>query len=379
MCPKKLILLIILKMIKDTFFFCCLILIIGCDPHDNLEVVSLQHSNDLDLRIFISLENADYLGRPSEIKANKKELFLSDSGFYRITEVAQDGKMKSAYGSRGKGPGEFDAPSRFWVFDEYVMVYDYNNQKFIAYDRSGNVISESVIESNPTNPYGFPPNIPITVEAVSLTQLLIPSRGRKGSLFAIYDIDSGDQQFCGEAISSHVETYNYEEVNASFARGEIPPIFRNFISLSASSSGIYSFQQTTGILEKFSLDCELIWRKNVVLDEQEKLFEEIAHKNRLAAENNKPTQLFTYARSVEAHEDGVAILFNMPDQSPLTLYGISSDGKKMHRVDYSNLDQEEISSVGSFTISPQLGKVFFLNSTEGVIYQGDWPVYSRIE
>jgi len=44
-------------------------------------------------------------------------------------------------------------------------------------------------------------------------------------------------------------------------------------------------------LGKFSHDCELIWRKNVILDEQE----EIARMNRVAAQNNEPTQLFTYA------------------------------------------------------------------------------------
>lgn len=91
-----------------------------------------------------------------------------------------------------------------------------------------------------------------------------------------------------------MESFNSEEVQQAFSNGEIPDIFLNSVVLGSSSSGIYSFQQTTGILEKYSYSGDLFWEKSLKIPAQGDLFDRIAQKN----QNNELPLLFNYAKAV---------------------------------------------------------------------------------
>ncbi|MEX2362016.1 MAG: hypothetical protein WD597_00280, partial [Balneolaceae bacterium] len=269
---------------------------------------------------------------------------------------------------------EFESPTVFWVFDDNYLVYDYNGFKFITYDHQGELVEEKVVSNNPINPDGFPPNIPITVAAISPDELLIPSRGRDGSLFAIADIKTGDLKYAGNAIGEHVESFDSEEVDQAFSKGEIPAIFINMVALAGSSSGIYSFQQTTGILEKYSRSGDPGWEKNLVIPEQHDLFDRVARKNRSLDRNTESHHLFNYAKAIDASEEGVAVMLNMPEEYPVTVAWVPKEGDRMDVVTIEGLDQEEIGFLGSFSVSPSDSKIYFLNIRQGLIYEADWPV-----
>ncbi|MFO8029762.1 MAG: hypothetical protein R6U28_07860, partial [Cyclonatronaceae bacterium] len=66
------------------------------------------------------------------------------------------------------------------------------------------------------------------MEAISPHLLLIPSRGRNNSLFAIADIKNDHLSFLGSAVGDFVESYNSDVIQQSHLRCEIPEIFVNF-------------------------------------------------------------------------------------------------------------------------------------------------------
>ncbi len=81
--------------------------------------------------------------------------------------------------------------------------------------------------------------------------------------------------------------------------------------LSHSSNGIYAFQQTTGILERYSRSCELIWEKNLKRPVQEGMFRQFADENRESVRSGEPgPHLYNYAKAMDANEEGVAIVLN---------------------------------------------------------------------
>lgn len=348
-----------------------LMAILGCSGQGGQDAVTFKSETVKATDVFLSLETSKFLGNPTRIKAYDGGLYFSDHGYQRVVKVNRKRDSLLTFGSHGRGPGEFESLAGFWVFDDSYLVYDYNGFKFITYDTLGNHLADKVVKKNPVNPDGFPPNIPITVQAISTDKLLIPSRGRNGSLFAIADIETGELTYAGKAVGEHVESFKQEEVEQAFSKGEIPDIFMNLVLLGSSSSGIYSFQQTTGVLEKYSHSGDLIWQKEITIPAQDDLFDQISRHNQQEDQNN---HLFTYAKAMDARKDGVAILMNMPEDSPAAACWVSQDGSEMNVITYSDIDKEVGFGMGSFTVSPADKRAYFLNSRKGIIYEANWPL-----
>ncbi|MFO8029768.1 MAG: hypothetical protein R6U28_07890 [Cyclonatronaceae bacterium] len=347
--------------------------VIACSNEEKQEDSVFDYHHVHESAVFISSETTEFAGSPVRINATEGALFFSDHAYNRVTKVGRDGEKLFSFGSTGVGPGEFQSLAGFWVFDDYYLLYDYNGFKFIAYDRKGNAIGDIMVDSDLAYPDGFPLRIPITVEAINSHQLLIPSGGKDGSLFVIADIEADTMQFFGRAIGEHVGSYDFAKVQQAFSAGEIPEVFVNSVFLGSSGSGIYSFQQTTAILEKFDDQGEMIWSKKLKIPAQEGMFDSIARENRERVKLNEVPQLFYYARSLDVHDEGVAILLKTPSDHPLTVAWGSSDGSQFEVVEYHGIENEEIGNFGSFSVSPADSRAYFLNAQDGKIYEAVWP------
>lgn len=345
----------------------------ACSPKDSRDTTVHQEHTVAETAVFVSAETDDFVGRPTRIVTAGGRLYFSDHGFQRITGMNHDSEMEIFFGKQGRGPGEFGNPSSFWAFDDSYLVYDYNNFKFITYDEGGNFVDEKIIKSNPVNPDEFPPNIPLTVHAISSYELLIASRGRDGSLFAIVNTENGDLQFAGEAVLADAVSYSSEEIDKAYLRGEIPDVMANLLLLASSTSAMYSFQQTTGILEKYTLSGELIWDKHLNISSQKELFSQISDHNRNADPKNHAYQLFHYARALDANDQGAAVLLNMPEGKPVTAAWVPVDGSGVNLITFPGLSADEFGLFGSFAISEDNTRAYFLNIQDGIIYEAEWP------
>src|SRR5690606_30519035 len=207
----------------------------------------------------------------------------------------------------------------FWPLENGYLVYDYNSFKFLTFDHRGKLIEEEVLDENPVNP-GSKYSIPITLYALSSDKLFIPTGGRNGSLFAIVDRSSGELTYAGNAVSEFIANYNSEGIKQAYSRGEISDALLNLVMLYSSTSAIYSFQQTTGILEKYTHNgtkVTKVWNKKLNIPAQRNLFDQIAEHNKGLGLNDFG-RLFIYVRAMDVHKDGVALLLNLPENQPLT-------------------------------------------------------------
>lgn len=351
---------------------CLGFILIGCNTESGVDKPPLIEHYVKNHRVFLNTKNTPFLVRPIDIKANSSGLYVVDSGSYQIHKIDSSGNLQMSFGNQGRGPGEFLSISGFWPLKNNYLIYDYNGFKFLIYDHHGNLINEEVIKENPVNPDSeFA--IPITLEVLSSKRLIIPTGGKNGSLFAIVDRISGNVAYKGKAIGKAIEEYNNQKVMQAYSSGEIPDAMVNLVMLSSSSNSIYSLQQTTGILEKYTHAGEKIWEKELNIPAQKNLFDQIAQDNiDFGVDNGR--RFFMYVRAMDANEKGVALLLNMPEDQPLTVAWVPKDGKKIHLVEVEGKTLDVHGFTEGFTVSLESKKAYYLERSVGTIYQFEWPL-----
>jgi len=326
-----------------------------------------------DVSLFISAEDSPEFGIPSAIKATHGGLYLVDRELYQIHKIDRAGDLQLSFGGRGQGPGEFQSIAGFWPLTDRYLVYDYNSFKFVTFDLNGEMTDEEILEENPVNP-GSGRSIPITVEALPSGKLLIPTGGSEGSLFAIAEPGGGEVIYAGTALGEFVQEYNNQEVMQAYSSGEIPDIMLNLVMLSNSSNAIYSLQQTTGVLEKFTHSGERVWELELNIPGQEGLMDRIAQHNIEAGRSNGRRERFLHARAMDANEEGVAILLNLPDDQPLTIAWVPADGNKIDLIEIEGISLDFSGSMVGFTVSPYGRHAYYLEPNIGTIYKIEWPL-----
>lgn len=344
----------------------------GCFEEEKNQAIAESYISEAS--VFLNAEKDDFVGWPVQMNVTSDRLFFADAGFEQITEVDLNGNKMLSFGRKGRGPGEFNSLANFWIFTKNILLYDYNGFKFINYTLSGDLIEEITYERNPVNPNGSPPNIPLTVEAITEHKFLIPTRGKEGSLFAIADLKTGELDFIGDAVGKYVQFFDDEEVIRAYEQGENPEVFHNLILLSTTPSAIYSLQQTTGVLEKYTHSGERIWSKALNLSIQKDLFEQISQANQNISSDEEPFLLFNYAWAMDAHETGVAILLNLFGDKPETAIWVPEDGGEISQVTFRGVTRHEHGRFGSFALSPDKSTIWFLDSQAGIIYNAEWPL-----
>lgn len=279
-------------------FFFLIYVLPGCNTdNDEKTMVFTEHTVEK-VQVFLSVENAPFLGRPTAIHAVTDGLFLVDEGHYQITKVDREGNQVLSFGNRGRGAGEFQSIAGFWAFKNEYLVYDYNSFKFLIFNDFGELMDEEILKENPVNPHSEQ-SIPITLDAISSDKLLIPTGGRHGYLFAIADRSNSRVTYAGIAVGKFIQDYNNQKVKQAFSNGEIPDILLNLVLLGNSSNAIYSLQQTTGKLEKFTHSGEPIWSKGLNIPAQKNLFVQISNHNKKIGSDDIH-RIFMYTRAMDA-------------------------------------------------------------------------------
>ena len=339
--------------------------------------VQTHDDHSYETTIFLNPETSAFLGRPAEIQADEGSLYFYDAAFTQITNVDTTGEKQFAFGREGSGPGEFRGVSGFWVFEDRYMIYDYNSFRFNTYHKDGQPDEDITIDENPIDPDRWPPAFPVGTVAVQPHKVLVPSRGIDGSLFGLVNIITGSVELFGEAIGDYVADYDGSEVDAAHSSGNIPEVMVNLVALDGNESAIYSLQQTTGILQKFSHNGELLWEQDIRTSAQEGMFDQMAEQNKRNVEYpEKSPVTYRYALDIEVHEEGVAVLLKMfDDDHPVTVVWVPSDGSTPEKLTYTGIRYDEFPGLGQpFSISPEDATIYFLNFDDGEIRKAEWPL-----
>lgn len=318
--------------------------------------------------ILIQAGATNNIAAPAWIKATPGGFLLYEAKHHKIYRYDLKGNRTLSFGSRGRGPGEYQQVGDFWEFEEGFLVYDMNGQKLVAYDSTGNHKKDILLDFVE---FG---GMPMGMEAVSSRRLVMPSGGKNGSLLRLVDIASESTRYFGRAVDEKVNSLQLQradERRQAIASGEIPDGYKNDVVLSSNNTGIFSFQQSTARLEKYDFSGKRLWQKNLKVPAVDGLFEKLFKENRARMKSGEMLLSFSYADGISATEHGVAVKLNLLEGQPVTIVWVPNDGEEITVVTFPKLKNLFPVSL-RFAISDDGSHILFSNLLEGKVYIAEW-------
>lgn len=343
-----------------------LILTIGCSFQSREKSIVFKEKKVKEATLILNPESSHEVGAPSEIKAVPGGFLVYDYGVEKIFKLDHNGNKLLSFGNSGRGPGEFQDIFGLWEIDEEYWVYDYNSAKYIIYDHEGKWIKDLALNFDEF------PKYPVRVEVIVPYQFVVPSGGKDGSLFKLVDMEAQNIQYLGDALGAYMYTRDSEEAHQAISAGRIPADMQNAIMLSSNQAGIFLFQQTTAILEKYSHAGELLWQKSVKVPAIEGLFEHLFRENPRRINRGEFLLTFNYGKRISANRDGVAVLLNVPEEEPVTVAWVSNSGEDLTIVTFPGIENKLLGL--AFTLSTDGSYMFFVDALEGKLYRAEWPL-----
>jgi len=311
---------------------------------------------------FIEHDDQTDLVFPAFIRTASDHFLVYDGRQNLIFQFNYTGEQFRYFGREGRGPGEFQSLTNFWILEDHYLFYDYNGAKMVRYDQNGSFISEYTVDIG---------ELGGRVEHLYDDTVVLPADGENMALLKIIDLADAqsDAQFIGEALVNEDDGDGLDN-REIVERGGIPT-FMKTIYLSANESGIYAFHSTTALLQKFDSDGNLLWEKNLKIPSLENVYEEFLQR---VKEQESFLPLYTYARDMHALDNGVAILFNAPEQKPVSIAWIPDNGHQLCVIEYTNIEKPANSNAPfRFQVASKEGIVLFANTWEGKVLRSIWP------
>src|SRR5699024_3043315 len=360
-------------MARETFFkmnFLLLtvssVLFVSCSSGEGQEKVPLKKQGVPENSVGLQAESANKVAMPAWIQVTAESVLFADAGTHRITGFERNGKPLLSFGAKGRGPGEYLSVGGFWSFKDLYLVFDNTAKKLITYDHEGNHAEDFLLDF-----VDFPP-VPVSIEAISPTKFVMPTGGQHGTLLALVNTKTKHISYWGDAISEFTGFIQSSGAQRkAISAVTIPDMYKNNVLLASNRTGIFSFQQTTAILEKYSTSGDLLWEKNVQVPAIVGLFEKLFEENSSRIKSDTMLLPFAYANAIAANEHGVAIKLNLLQEQPVTIVWVPNDGKELTVVTFEDLEK---SPPVPLRLAISDSDIFFSNTLEGKIYRADWPL-----
>src|SRR5690554_408195 len=243
---------------KKTIVLISIIFLITDCSHQMNNQTNLEKITIEEVSLFKSTYNENKIVSPTWIKTVSGGLLVYDYSLNKLIKYDLNGEYLFSFGSEGRGPGEFQeiSGSGFWQIDNNYMIFDRLGRKLLKFDLKEEWIADIPIGYKKM----FRPSA-TAIEAINKHQFILPSNGLNKSLLSLINIKTEDIQYFGNAVVDNESrgSYDSEKERQAINSGKIPSRLQNSLLISTNSSGIFSFQVTTAILEKYSFTGDLIW------------------------------------------------------------------------------------------------------------------------
>lgn len=308
--------------------------------------------------IILNVETDEIIANPTSITAFDDGFILYDNALHQILIFTEDGEHIRTFGSRGRGPGEFQWVSTLTYDSGQIIVSDPELLRLTSFDVDGNFLSNQ--------------NIPSSVFAmdnaiISSRQFITPTNGREDGLALFTDRENNHEFVFGEPVTTSPDVADFNQWQRDLSSGQVPGSFRNRVAISGGESFYYLFLQTEGILRQYNTDGELIWEKEFELPEFEDEFNRFVERNR----DNPPGRMYMlqYVHKMEQNEEGVFMLLRIPNNYPPTILFLDHDGENQRKFHFDEMEYRP----SHFSISPGKEWIYFLNTSRGIVYRSRFP------
>lgn len=339
--------------------FSLLLIIIGCSQPDSGNPVDFTTTVVEGSSTVIDAKEDTTIVFPSFIRTAPDYFLIYEAEPQKIIKFNYDGEKLQSFGSEGRGPGEFLSLTNYWIREDHYLLYDYNGAKMIRYDFDGSLIDEYSVDIS---------KLTMTMDVLSGSKFVYPTNGTNDSLLAISDLKKSETTYFGQAIAGRNESSN-EVVRDLIERGKVPNFMKNRVHIGANGIGIFCFQNTKALLQKYSMDGQLQWERDLKIPPVEGVFEDFLKTNK----EGKYITPLTYIYGMQVMEDGTAILLNTTDEKPITVAWVPNDGHEIRVVEFPGIDRPSQIPL-RFRVASEEEAIIFVNSMEGKIINADWPI-----
>jgi hypothetical protein len=319
--------------------------------HSNLELNGAER--------VIDTTTDDRFAMPSSILATPEGLYVYDFGAGVVHRFDENYQLIQSFGNHGNGPEEFQYLASLWVFDDEITSYDPRNAKLISYSFDGDFINEQSLSSQQYSQM---------MAAGSVNDFYFQSGGLEGSLLTHSNLSNESIHHFGESLTSDDQDISISTTRQAIEREQVPSFMMNRVMPAVNSERIFAFQLATGFLQAYNHNYELQWEHLFATEFMDEVFENYIEANRIMLDRGNIIFLM-YASHLVATEDGVAILFNTPEGTPVTIGWMNNEGTESGLISYTDL---EINSQ-NFSISADRNTIYFNDQLEGEIWRVEWP------
>lgn len=240
-------------------------------------------------------------------------LAILDSDQSKVLLFRPDGTRYSAFGRKGKGPGEFVTPRSIEVQDSVIEVLDVAMQRINRYDLKGNFIKNYKIEREASF-FGF-------VTLGKSLEYYTVANGLNGKLIGYHSAAHDSTHYFGEAIVTDPPPVNNEKAfKTSASNDEVPKAISNDLIMDYVDGNLYVFLKSHSRLQKYR-DGDLLWDIKIDHPANANIFEEFVKD---VQSGPSAFGVLRYIEKMDATANNVYLLWN---GSPQTVVKVSKKGK----------------------------------------------------
>ncbi len=158
---------------RNLVLIACFLLFMGCHSDERFQQ-EVPVTVLVEFETVVALED-ETLSNPLIVRYDGfSSLFVYDAGYYRILELDSLGNVVNEFGTRGRGPGEFQWVSNLFIGGDHIYLMDYALYLIHKFHRNGDFITS--IDPGVRRAFMIPPLPPLPSEILSTLDMGFHSR-----------------------------------------------------------------------------------------------------------------------------------------------------------------------------------------------------------
>ncbi|PWN05976.1 6-bladed beta-propeller [Rhodohalobacter mucosus] len=345
------------------FYPLFLICLFACQPDDS-ETVQFEEVNFAEVTTLLSAESHDQIGQPANLHYSNSGLILYDYSAQSVFLFDDNGEETLRFGSEGDGPGEFRYIAGLWKKNDQYIAYDRNSGKLIHYNTDGLFVKETPLDLEA---------MPLSMSLLTENEIYVPANGFEGSLIRRITLQNNSTVLLGESLMGDDYDFDFDRSQQEILSGKIPPTMINRLILSSNESGLFSFQQATAVLQKYSHSQELLWEVNLSdIPATEGIFDRFIEINQSFADRGmRNMYMIQHASDITAADSGVFLLMNTIPERASTVVWVSNQGD---RVVSAYLPETDNFNPDLIAVSHDGADIYLGSRMDGVVVKMSWPI-----
>ena len=340
-----------------------LVFLFSCQPDDS-DTIQFEDVNFTEVTTLLSAESHDQIGQPADLLYSNSGLVLYDYSAQSVFLFDDKGDEILRFGREGDGPGEFRYIAGLWKQNNQYIAYDRNSGKLIHYNNDGVFVKETSLDFE---------GMALSMSLLPENEIYVPSNGSEGSLIRKVNLQNSSNVLFGESLLSDDYDFNFDRSQQEILSGKIPPNMINRLILGSNESGLFSFQQATAVLQKYSHSQELLWEINLSdIRASEGIFDRFIEINQSFADRGmRNMYMIQHASDIAVTDSGVFLLMNTIPDHPSTVVWVSNQGE---RVVSAYLPEGDVFNPDLITVSNDGTEIYLGSRMEGVVNRLTWPI-----